>query len=173
MKMHMSIRLFPALLFALFLTTTAHAQSDPNPAPQNKERMAGKPAKPKKQDLKLEDELKLSPEQRSKFKAADDDYRTKAKSVRQENRDEVKRLRDEQRRAHEAALTPEQSAKYDEIMARRDAKKAEKSHRPKKGDMDKMKKERSGERHEHHEGESNGGESHGRHDDHKEKSGNR
>lgn len=167
MKMHMSIRLFPVLLFVLFLTATAQAQSDPNPAPQNKERMAGTQAKPKKHDLKLEDELKLTPEQRAKFKAADDDFRTKSKSTRQENREEIKRLRDDQRRAHKAALTSEQAAKYDEIMARRDAKKAQKPHRPKKGDM---KKGRSGES---HEGEGHGGESHGRSDDHKEKSGNR
>jgi Spy/CpxP family protein refolding chaperone len=145
MKMHKSIQLFPVLLFALFITATAHAQSDPAPT-QNKDRMSGTQAKPPKQKgEKMEDELKLTPEQKAKFKAADDDFAKKSKSVREDNRDEMKRLRDERQRAHKAALTAEHSAKYDEIQARKAAKKGEKHKHPQKGDKGKMKKDRSGE----------------------------
>ena len=130
------------MLFALFFTVAAHAQSDP--APKSKDRMAGKEAKQQKHEDKWEDELKLTPEQKAKFKAADDDYKKKSKSVREDNREDIKRLRDERKRAHKAALTPEQAAKYDEISARKEAKKADKRNHPKKGDKSKMKKGRSG-----------------------------
>lgn len=143
MKMYKSIRMFPVMLFAMFFTVAAQAQSDP--APKSKDRMAGKEAKQQKHEDKWADELKLTPEQKSKFKAADDDYMKKSKSVRENNREDIKRLRDERQRAHKSALTPEQAAKYDEIIARKEAKKAEKhNNHPKKGDKAKMKKGRSG-----------------------------
>ena len=143
MKMYKSIRMFPVMLFAMFFTVAVQAQSDP--APKSKDRMAGKEAKQQKHQDKWEDELKLTPEQKAKFKSADDDYMKKSKSIREDKHEDIKRLRDERQRAHKSALTPEQSAKYDEIMARKEAKKAEKhNNHPKKGDKAKMKKGRSG-----------------------------
>lgn len=146
MKLYKSIKSLSVLLFALFFAAaTAQAQRETAPAKKDRttgaEMKAKKPARPS-----MEDELNLSPDQRAQFKKADEQYKAKSKASKDAKKQDMAQLRDERKRAHKAALNAEQAAKYDEIMARKEAKRADKQHHkhPKKGD--KMKKEQRGER---------------------------
>ena len=138
MKMYKSIKSLSVLLFALFFAAAAQAQSGTTPTTRGKD--AEKEMKAQKKSDSLGDELKLSPEQRAQFKKADDDYRVKSKAAKTAKKEDVNLFRDERKRAHKSVLNAEQSAKYDEIMARKEAKKARKDDKhPKKGN--KVKKE--------------------------------
>ena len=143
MKMNKSIKSLSVLLFALFFVAAAQAQSDP--APSKKGKTAGTEMKSKKKADAMEDELKLTPEQKAQFKKADDNFKAKSKATRSAKKEDMEQLREERKRAHKAALNADQAAKYDEIMARKEAKKAQKDHqKPRKGN--KVKKEKSGNR---------------------------
>lgn len=143
MKMNKSIQFLSVMLFALMFSTVAQAQSGTTPA-RNKSSKSSE-MKSKDKGDSMADELKLTPEQRAQFKKADDDYKMKAKAAKSDKKEDMTRMRAERTRAHKSVLTSEQSAKYDQIMARKDAKRAQKDHKgPKKGKSDKVKKENNG-----------------------------
>lgn len=137
MKMHKSMRLFALLLSALFFTAATQAQAQSGPT--KKDRTAGTKQKQDRHEAGWQDELKLTPEQKAKVKAADDEYRTKSKASRDANRNDMDQLREERKRAHRSVLSREQSKKYDEIMTRKEAKKGEKHAKKHSKKTDKMK----------------------------------
>lgn len=140
MKMHNSMKFFAFLLATLFITSATQAQSDPA-GPAKKDRTEGAKQKQVQRQENWQDELKLTPEQKAKIKVADDDFRTKSKASKEANRKDMEQLREERKRAHKAALSQEQAAKYDEIMSRKAAKKGDKQVRkhPKKAGKEKSK----------------------------------
>jgi hypothetical protein len=143
MNINQSVKSLSVLLFALFFVAAAQAQSDP--APSKKGKSSGTEMKSNKKADSMEDELKLSPEQKAQFKKADDNFKAKSKAARSAKKEDMEQLREERKRAHKAALNADQAAKYDEIMARKEAKKAQKNQKkPSKGN--KVKKEKSGNR---------------------------
>lgn len=127
MNMLKSMKFFAFLLVAFFITASAQAQSDQGPS--KKDRTAGAQQKSREHHSKWQDELNLTPEQKAKIKAADDDYNAKSKASREAKRNDMDKLRAERDRAHRSVLTPEQAKKYDEIKARKAAKKEDKQMR--------------------------------------------
>jgi len=144
MKMNKSIKSISVLLFALFFAA-ATAQAQRETAPAKKDRTAGaemkakKPARPS-----MEDELNLSPDQRAQFKKADEQYKAKSKASKDAKKQDMAQLRDERKRAHKAALNADQAAKYDEIMTRKETKKAQKQYKKHPKKTGKVKKEQRG-----------------------------
>ncbi len=140
MKMYKSIHFLSVMLFALLFASVAQAQS--GTAPSRNQSSKNSEVKSKDKGDHMADELKLTPEQRAQFKKADDEYKMKAKAAKSDKKEDMARMREERKRAHKSVLTAEQAAKYDEIMARKEAKKAQKDHKgPKKGGPNKVKKE--------------------------------
>jgi hypothetical protein len=90
------------------------------------------PTKPKTEtseaaeDAAMEKDLKLTPSQKAEFKKANEDYKAKSKAIKSSNKEELAKLREERKRAHRAALSPEQAKRYDEMVAKREARKGEK-----------------------------------------------
>lgn len=74
----------------------------------------------------LDQALKLTPEQKVAFKKADDAYKSKAAAAKDAKKEDQQRLREERIRAKKAVLTPEQTKKYDEILAQREARRNQK-----------------------------------------------
>ena len=81
MKFNKSIKSLSVLLFALFFAA-ATAQAQRETAPAKKDRTTGTEMKSKKKAESMEDELKLTPEQKAQFKKADDNYKAKSKAAK-------------------------------------------------------------------------------------------
>lgn len=113
-----------AILLSVLVSAQLHAQTEQQkPArpvqPQNTE------TRQQTGDDEIARELNLTEEQKAEFKKANEAYRVKAKDLREDQREEMQKLRAERSKAHKAALNAEQAKKYDEIMARREARKTE------------------------------------------------
>jgi Spy/CpxP family protein refolding chaperone len=76
----------------------------------------------RKQDNQLVKDLNLTPEQEAHFKKTDEEFRAKNKAARSAKKQEATQLREERIKAHKSVLTPEQAAKYDEIVAKKKIK---------------------------------------------------
>ncbi len=144
MKLNKSIKSLSVLLFALFFAA-ATAQAQRETAPAKKDRTTGAEMKSKKKAESMEDELKLTPEQKAKFKKADDEYKAKSKAAKSARKEDMAQMREERKRAHKAALNADQAARYDEIMARKEAKEAQKQYKKSSKKGPKAKKEQRGE----------------------------
>jgi hypothetical protein len=79
-------------------------------------------------------EMKLSKEQRDKIKQINADYKkqreaakAQQKAQKADHKAAMKQAREERIRAHKAVMTPEQARQYDEILAKKEAKRAEKA----------------------------------------------
>jgi Spy/CpxP family protein refolding chaperone len=115
--------------FFAFLSTTLSAQETPErghrppPPPESKEQMDKRDAEESDQMSK---DLNLTPEQKAQIKKIDQDF--KAKKIEEKNgRHEAhQQARAERIKAQKAVMTPEQAAKYDKILAEREAKHKEK-----------------------------------------------
>jgi len=111
---------------AFFTLVSLNAQSDPA---EKKAKMT--PSKTVKTDEAREDEafakdLNLTKKQKAEFKKANEQYKAKSKAIKNVKKEDLQRLREERIRAHKAALSPEQLKKYDEVLAKREAKHKEK-----------------------------------------------
>ena len=80
----------------------------------------------KQKPVPVEDELNLTQKQREQFKKADEDYKIKSKATKDAKKQDMSQLREERKRAQRAVLNADQAAKYDEITARKEAKKSQK-----------------------------------------------
>ena len=126
MQIQFSIKTLSVVILALFLAISVNAQQDPG----------AKPAKPLSQDaIESSDDvteaeyskaLKLTPEQKAAFKKANQEYKTKSKAAKNAKKEEMQMLRAERIRAHKATLKPEQLKQYDEMLAKKEAKRKEK-----------------------------------------------
>lgn len=120
MKLRILSKSLLIALVACFAAASLNAQTQPPPA--------AKPVKvaPAERHQKHSDEvakdLNLTPEQKAQFQKIDEDYKAKSKAARTARKEEGAKLREEKIKAHKAVLTPEQAAKYDEIMAKKKAK---------------------------------------------------
>ncbi len=119
MKMSIVSKFFPALFLAFFSVAALNAQTENAPA--------GKPQlqkaeRQRKHDDRMAKELNLTPEQRAHFKKTDEEYKSKNKATRAARKEESAQLRAERIKAHKSVLNSEQAAKYDQIMARKQAK---------------------------------------------------
>ena len=120
MKFQSLVRTALIAAIAFFSITSLSAQTRPDPtAAKQKKSMEGRQAK--RQD-EVARELELTPEQKRKFEQADKKYDDKIKANRSGRNADMKQLQEERRRAHKALLTREQAAKYDQMIARKDAK---------------------------------------------------
>lgn len=120
----MNISLKSGLFAALLLTgSLLSAQNTTTPI------KSGRPAPKTEQstsneDDKMEKELGLNEDQKAKFKQANKEYKDKMKAAKADKKADLKKIREERKMAHKAVLTAEQSKKYDEMMAKKEAKKA-------------------------------------------------
>ncbi|MFN0173889.1 MAG: hypothetical protein ACKVU0_04500 [Saprospiraceae bacterium] len=127
MKFQFMIKSLPAIFLALFLAVTLQAQKDPG---------TSRTAPPLSQDAieasddvteaEYSKDLNLTADQKTAFKKANQEYKTKAKATKNAKKEEMQRLREERIRAHKATLSPEQLKKYDEMLAKKEAKRKEK-----------------------------------------------
>jgi len=138
MKKHVLSKTIFAALAAFLSVAALHAQSDTAPAGDAK--MTAK----KQHGDQLARDLNLSEEQKAKFRKIDEEYAAKAKERRAAKKEESAKMREERIKAHKAVLTPEQAAKYDEIMAKKQAKKD--SRKKKMMEKKKEKKEKKSEK---------------------------
>lgn len=118
-------------LVATFATLSLHAQTEA--APVKAPKPAPRAEQPKEGGENLAKELNLTEEQKAQFKKADDDFAAKRKAAKSDKSADMKALREERMKAHKAALTPEQAKKYDEIQAKKEAKRAEMKQRKMEG----------------------------------------
>jgi len=134
-NMHKIKIIFTALFLALFsLSGTVLLAQDgpppkgdkghrPPPPPESQAQMEKREAA---ETDEMSKELNLSPEQKAQIKKIDQDFKAKRKVEKNERREAHEQARAERVKAHKAVMTPEQSAKYDKILAERDAKRKEK-----------------------------------------------
>jgi Spy/CpxP family protein refolding chaperone len=124
MKLFSFFKSVATVVLAVFASAQLHAQTEPQkpvrPAqPQNVE------ARQQAGEEELARELNLTEDQKAAFKKANEEYRAKSKGLKEDQRDEMQKLRAERLKAHKAALNADQAKKYDEIIARRETRKAE------------------------------------------------
>lgn len=124
MKLFAFLKSASAIVLTVFVSAQLHAQTEPQkPArpvqPQNAE------TRQQTGEDEMARELNLTDEQKAVFKKANEEYRTKAKGLREDQREELQKLRAERSKAHRAALNADQAKKYDEMTAKRDARKAQ------------------------------------------------
>jgi hypothetical protein len=122
--------LFKSLALAVFTLFSLSAIQAQEAAPVKKVKPASKErleAQEAKAGDDLDQELKLTPDQKAAFKKADDAYKSKAAASKDTKKEEQQRLREERIRAKKAVLTPEQTKKYDEILAQREARRNQKT----------------------------------------------
>ena len=124
MKLHVFSKSIFVILMAFFTVASLHAQSDPAPGSKT-----NRTEKRQKQEDRYAKELNFTEEQKTRFKKIDDDYSAQAREKRAAKKEEMTRIREEKIKAHKAVLTPEQAAKYDEMLAKKQVKK---EHRKKK-----------------------------------------
>jgi len=111
---------------AIVAIVTMNAQSGTTPAASKT--VPTQAAKPMPSGTDEYKELNLTPEQQSKFQQIDQDYAGKKKAAREAgNNAEMKKAREERVAARKAVLNAEQVKKYDEIVAKNEAKRAEQS----------------------------------------------
>lgn len=113
-----------AVALAVFVSAQLHAQTEPQ-KPVRPAQPRDVEARQQAGEDEMARELNLTEEQKAEFKKANEAYRAKAKGLREDQREEMQKLRTERSKAHKAALNAEQAKKYDEMMARREARKAE------------------------------------------------
>ena len=120
MKLQSLVRAALIAAIALFSLTSSSAQTRPDPtAAKQKKSMEGRQGGRQEEVAR---ELELTPEQKRKFEQTDKKYDDKIKANRSARNEDMKQLQEERRRAHKALLTREQAAKYDQMIARKDAK---------------------------------------------------
>ena len=124
MKLFAFLKSASAILLTILVSAQLHAQTgQQKPArpaqPQNAE------ARQQTGEDEMARELNLNDDQKAAFKKANEEYRAKSKDLKEDQREEMQKLRAERSKAHKAALNAEQAKKYDEIMAKREARKAE------------------------------------------------
>ncbi len=134
MKKHVLSKTIFAALAAFLSVAALHAQSDTAPAGDAK--MTAK----KQHGDQLARDLNLSEEQKAKFRKIDEEYAAKARERRAARKEESAKMREERIKAHKAVLTPDQAAKYDKIVAKKQAKKE--NRKEKDGRKEKTKRER-------------------------------
>jgi Spy/CpxP family protein refolding chaperone len=143
-NMHKIKIIFTALFLALFTLAgnTLLAQDGPPPKGDKGQRPPPPPesqAQMEKREAaetdEMSKELNLTPEQKAQIKKIDQDFKAKRKVEKNERREAHGQARAERVKAHKAVMTPEQSAKYDQVLAKREAKHKEK--------MDARQKEKS------------------------------
>ena len=114
------------LALSIFSSVSIFAQADPAPA--------NKMPEGAEQDVMMDGgagafndveqgEMKLTKEQKEKFKQINKEYAEKRKNVKADNKAEMQALRDERIKSQKALLSADQAKKYDEILAKRKAKK--------------------------------------------------
>jgi len=142
-NMHKIKIIFTALFLALFslagntlMAQEAPPKGDkgqrPPPPPESQAQMEKREAA---ETDEMSKELNLTPEQKAQIKKIDQDFKAKRKVEKNERREAHEQARAERVKAHKAVMTPEQSAKYDQVLAKREAKHKEK--------MDARQKEKS------------------------------
>lgn len=122
MKLQFLFKSLPLAILALFTVATLSAQTGKSKAAP-KQKVEASEAK---EDEQMTKDLKLTPTQKAEFKKADDAFKAKAKAARNANKEEMEKMREERIRAHKAVLTPEQAKRYDETLAKREARRQEK-----------------------------------------------
>jgi Spy/CpxP family protein refolding chaperone len=121
-------RKFGIFALLLFVASLLQAQT-PTPAPKQKGRPQAVPTEQMtdKEDTQMENDLNLTPEQKQKFKQINEEYKAKMKTAKADKKADMQQYREQRKAAHKALLTEEQARKYDEKMAAREAKRAEKT----------------------------------------------
>lgn len=128
MKIQFLIKSLPAILVAFLITFTLNAQSDPAAASKMKPMTQDAiEASDDVTDSEYSNDLKLTPEQKAAFKKANKEYKAKSKAVKNARKEDLQKLRQERIRAHKATLSPDQLKKYDEMLAKKDAKRKERA----------------------------------------------
>ena len=87
-------------------------------------------------------ELNLTEEQKAKFKKADEDYAAQRRANKAATKEDNEALRQARIKAHREALNADQLKKYDEMLARKEARRA--AHEQKKAEMKTAKKAEKG-----------------------------
>ncbi len=130
------------LALGLFSSVALFAQADPAPAnkaPEGAQEDVMMDAGAGALNDAEQNELKLSKEQKDKFKQINKNYAEKRKNVKAENKAEMEALREERIKSQKALLSADQQKKYDEILAKRKAKR-EKQKEKQKGKKGKAQK---------------------------------
>jgi len=128
MKIQFLIKSLPATLVAFLIAFTLNAQSDPGAASKMKPLSQDAiEASDDVTDSEYSNDLKLTPEQKAAFKKANKEYKAKSKAVKNARKEDLQKLRQERIRAHKATLSPDQLKKYDEMLAKKDAKRKERA----------------------------------------------
>ncbi|HND89212.1 MAG TPA: hypothetical protein PK971_12835 [Saprospiraceae bacterium] len=128
----MTFRIFAKSLLATFLLAfslvSVQAQSDAAPTKKAKPAAsAQRGQKPETDDDDYSKDLNLTEEQKAKFKAIDDEYKAKRKAAKTASKEEVEAMRQARIKAHKEALNAEQLKRYDDMQARKEARRAAKA----------------------------------------------
>ena len=126
MQIQFSIKSLPVAILALFLAFTVNAQQDSGVKPMKPLSQDAIEASDDVTEAEYSKDLKLTPEQKAAFKKANQEYKTKSKAAKNAKKEEMQKLRAERIRAHKATLNPEQLKQYDEMLAKKGAKRKEK-----------------------------------------------
>ncbi len=112
-------------LMACFITLQLQAQTEP--APAGRATPAASATDKKERHVEnLAKDLNLTPEQQAQFKKTDEAYATQKKARKEAKKEDMEKMRAERIKAHKAVLTADQIKKYDEILAKREARHTEK-----------------------------------------------
>lgn len=139
MKKSMFRKSLFAVVLGCFVALSLNAQSDAAPVSK-----VQKTEKKQAHEGNLSSELNLTEKQKAEFKKIDSDYAEKSKEARAARKEDKAKMREDRIRAHKAVLTPEQAAKYDEILAKREKKHQERQQ--KKATQKQAKKEKKAEK---------------------------
>lgn len=127
------------------LSMSAQTEAAPVKAPKPASTARTKPA-PEHSQMERGDnyakELNLTEEQKAKFKKADEDFAAQRKAKKAANKEEAEAMRQARSKAHREALNADQLKKYDEMEAKKAARRA--AHEQQKAEMKTAKKGEKG-----------------------------
>jgi len=112
-----SLVFFALLNFALFAQETPDKGHRPPPPPGG----ADMEQRMEAEQSSMAKEVGLSAEQQAQIKKMDAEYKAKHKAEKQQRKEDHEKARQERIAAYKSVMTPEQSAKYDQWLQKRDA----------------------------------------------------
>ncbi len=128
MTRHFFAKSLFAVLFLAFTTLSLSAQTETAPVkrPRPASTQGTKPAPSARPEQERGEnyakELNLTEEQKAKFKKADEDFAAQRKAKKAANKEEAEAMRQARIKAHREALNADQLKKYDEMEAKRAAR---------------------------------------------------
>ncbi len=134
---------FAALLLA-FATLSLNAQTEaapvkrPKPATTEGVKPATSARPEQERGENYAKELNLTEEQKAKFKKADEDFAAQRKAKKAANKEESEAMRQARNKAHREVLNADQLKKYDEMEAKKAARRA--ANEQKRAEMKEAKK---------------------------------